>query len=70
MTATQTLAETVTNLRKQRNLRKVDLARESGLSNGYINDLEAGRRLTLTARSRGQLARALQVDPEELGDVA
>lgn len=70
MTETKTLAETVTELRKQRGLRKIDLAIKARLSAGYINDIESGRRLNLSAKSRDQLSRALSVPPEKLGDVA
>jgi transcriptional regulator with XRE-family HTH domain len=70
MTGTRTLAETVNDLRKQRGLRQSDLARQANLSPSYVNEICGGLKVNLSAKTRDQLARALNVQPDALGDVA
>jgi DNA-binding NtrC family response regulator len=52
-------------LRRERHLTQAALARRTGLNQGYISDLERGKR-NISLRSSYRLARALKVRLEEL----
>jgi DNA-binding XRE family transcriptional regulator len=52
-------------LRKWRNLNQLDLVRLTGLAQGYISDIESGKKKG-TIETLKKLALALRVDPEWL----
>ena len=64
------LAATVDRLRKKRGMSQLRLARESGLSPSYVNDIVRGRKWRISAATREKLSVALDIQPERLGDVS
>jgi transcriptional regulator with XRE-family HTH domain len=53
-------------LREQRGLSRLALAKTSGLAQGYISDIEAGRKQNPGIETLQKLAKALKVSVAEL----
>ena len=60
------LGRSVARLRAARGWSQSELARRSGVSQGFISSLEGGRRLDAETRFVGALARALGVAVDDL----
>jgi transcriptional regulator with XRE-family HTH domain len=66
----ETLADYLDRMLKQRNLKPKDVAERSGLSASYISRLLNGEKTNLTVETIGILVEALDLDPLELFTVA
>lgn len=60
------LGRNLRRLREARGLSQNGLARASGVSQGFLHDLESGRRARATTDTAQALARALDVTVDEL----
>jgi transcriptional regulator with XRE-family HTH domain len=61
-----TISQTMKRLREQRGLSQLALAKKSGVAQGYISDIEAGRKHNPGIETLQKIAKVLKVTIKEL----